>query len=344
MHNADMMVRAADKQQDEAETGEADLWFLPGPAEFDDSAGALDLPLPLAAAGGLADPAEWAAAQASLAGDLADLAQDLGRLQERLGLMGQGAIARLAASEALALGWWAGDRLSSDRLALWMSFRLGATGADGGAMMRLSWAARRLAAAVPQAGGAAAVLLGLAGQDAALLEEADAALAEVQGLHPLVRGAAAFRLWRQLDERPDHLRGLEAAVLGAKIGGGRALPFLPLAAAGFAALTATGGAERRLAGWLSGAHQAVLAGLMELDRLRRWQERAVESVADLSGRTPRLLLDCLARHPMVSAPQAESETGASRAAVERNLTLLVTRGIAREVTGAGRFRVWTAVV
>jgi Fe2+ or Zn2+ uptake regulation protein len=45
---------------------------------------------------------------------------------------------------------------------------------------------------------------------------------------------------------------------------------------------------------------------------------------------------------MVSAPQAQKETGASRAAVERNLTLLEARGLIREVTGAGRFRVWTA--
>jgi hypothetical protein len=92
-------------------------------------------------------------------------AQEAGRLQERLGLMGQGAVARLAASEALALGWWAGGRLTADRLALWMSFRLGATGADGGAMTRLSWVARRLAAGpVRQEGCDAAALLGLAGR------------------------------------------------------------------------------------------------------------------------------------------------------------------------------------
>jgi hypothetical protein len=338
-----MRARSPDKQRFEAETGDADLWFLPGPADPEEALGPIGLPAPRLAAPGLADPADWAAAQASLAADLADLAQEVGRLQERLGVMGQGAIARLAASEALALGWWAGDRLTADRLALWMSFRLGATGADGGAMTRLSWVARRLAAApMRQEGCDAAALLGLAGQDAGFLAEADAALADLAPLHPLVRGAAAFRLWRQLDERPDHLRGLEAAVLGAKIGGGRSLPFLPLAAAGFAALTATGSAERRLAGWVTGAHQAVLAGLLELDRLRRWQDRAAAAVADLSGRTPQLLLGCLARHPMVSAPQAEAETGASRAAVERNLTLLVTRGLVREVTGAGRFRVWAA--
>jgi Fic family protein len=47
---------------------------------------------------------------------------------------------------------------------------------------------------------------------------------------------------------------------------------------------------------------------------------------------------------MLAAAQAEAETGASRAAVQRNLDVLVARGLVREVTGQGRFRVWAAVV
>lgn len=39
---------------------------------------------------------------------------------------------------------------------------------------------------------------------------------------------------------------------------------------------------------------------------------------------------------------AEAETGASRAAVQRNLDLLVQRGLIREITGQGRYRVWAA--
>jgi len=317
----------------------ADLWFLPEEPEE-------SLPLPGPAAGRLVEPEAWRAAEASLAGELSDLAFEAGRLSERLRGPGPGGVQRLALEEAAALSWWTGDRIGSDRLSLWLSYRIGAADEGVEGLIRTAWAARRLMAPpVASVGTLVADMLGEAGRgDPAFAQEVAEALSGVTGLAGATRGCAAFHLWRSLDERPDHLRGLEAAVLGAKIGSGRALPFLPLAAAGFAALTATGGAERRLAGWLSGAHQAVLAGLMELDRLRRWQERAVESVAGLSGRTPRLLLDCLARHPMVSAPQAESETGASRAAVERNLTLLVTRGVAREVTGAGRFRVWTAAV
>lgn len=45
---------------------------------------------------------------------------------------------------------------------------------------------------------------------------------------------------------------------------------------------------------------------------------------------------------MIAAPQAEAETGASRAAVQRNLDTLAERGLIREITGQGRFRVWAA--
>lgn len=36
------------------------------------------------------------------------------------------------------------------------------------------------------------------------------------------------------------------------------------------------------------------------------------------------------------------ETGASRAAVQRNLAWMEARGLIREVTGRGRFRMWRA--
>jgi DNA-binding IclR family transcriptional regulator len=47
------------------------------------------------------------------------------------------------------------------------------------------------------------------------------------------------------------------------------------------------------------------------------------------------------RWPLVIAPLADGQTGASRAAVQRNLNLLTTRGLLREVTGQGRYRMWT---
>ena len=48
---------------------------------------------------------------------------------------------------------------------------------------------------------------------------------------------------------------------------GRALPFLPLSLTGFGGLTASGPAEARLSGWVTGAHRATLSALLMLERI-----------------------------------------------------------------------------
>ena len=68
--------------------------------------------------------------------------------------------------------------------------------------------------------------------------------------------------------------------------------------------------------------------------------RAGSAIAGLSGRTPPSLRAVLTDWPLVSAPMAEALTGASRAAVQRNLAWMEARGLIREVTGQGRFRMW----
>lgn len=312
---------------------EAALWFLP--AEEDDSA------VPAARCRPLIDLAAWRAAEADLAPDLAALAFDRGRLAERIAQMGGAAVTRLAEAEAASLSWWTGDRVAADRLALWLSFRTGAAGEDGAGVIRTAWAARRLMAPSGLAPSDLSAIFG-AGQAGVLAQEVAAALPP-GALGAVARGCAAFHLWQALDERPEPLRGLEAAVLGARIGGaGQAPGFLPLALAGHGALGAGGAVARRLAGWTMGAHQAVLAALMTLDRLRQWQARAAAAVTGLSGRTPPRLIACLMTHAMVTAPLVQAETAASRAAAQRNLDLFQSRGLIREVTGDRRFRVWTA--
>ena len=316
-------------------------WFLPGDGVEEES------PLfPPAREGRLVDPETWRMAEAKLVSDLSELTFDAGRLTERLRVSGTGAVQRLALEEAAALSWWTGDRVGADLLALWQSYRIGASEEDGEGLIRTAWAARRLMMAATAVGVQATVgdLLGEAGRgDAILAEDVAMALDGVSGLSPVVRGCAAFHLWRSLDERPDHLRGLEAAVLGARLSAGQGgLAFLPLALTGFGALTASGAAEVRLAAWIGGAHRAVFAALMALDRLAAWRARADAETADLSGRTPGQLIAVLAAHPMLGAAQAEFETGASRAAVLRNFDILEARGLVREVTGQGRFRVWAA--
>lgn len=312
-------------------------WFLP--AEPEEAA-----PLPRRPSQGLVEAGDWRRAEAALAADLAALAFDAGRLAERLAGTGPGAVQRLALDEAAALSWWTGDRVGAERLALWSSYRIGAAEEDGGGLIRTAWAARRLAASPLRGVGAAVTdLIGAEGRgDRTLAEEVAAAMQGVEELSAVTQGCALFHLWRSLDERPDHLSGLEAAVLGARVAGQGGLPFLPLALTGFGALMANGGPERRLQAWVQGAHRAVLAALMALGRLAEWRERAGAATADLSGRTPSRLIAALAARPMLGAAEAGAETGASRAAVLRNLDLLAARGLVREVTGQGRFRVWAA--
>jgi hypothetical protein len=319
-------------------------WFLP-PDEED--AGLAD-PSLRPAQRSLVDAEGWQVAESAQAGALADLSFDLGRLAERAVLAGPGALQRLALEEAVALSWWTGDRIGLDRLALWTSYRIGATEEDGGGLIRTAWAARRLGATLARGRGLSAKLdaaLGEEGRaDPGLIADVVAALEPLTGTSAVTRAVALFHLWRSLDERPDHLRGLEAAVLAARVAGQGGLPFLPLALTGFGALTAGGKPEARLSAWVQGAHRAVLAALMTLDRLIQWRARAEAATTDLSGRTPARLIAALAARPMLGAAEAEFETGASRAAVQRNLDLLASRGLVREVTGQGRFRVWAAKV
>ena len=57
-------------------------------------------------------------------------------------------------------------------------------------------------------------------------------------------------------------------------------------------------------------------------------------MSTLSGKTPPALSALLTEWPVVSAPIAEKRIGASRAA----------RGLIREVTGQGRFRMWSIAI
>jgi hypothetical protein len=310
---------------------EVDLWFLPALDEAETAAPTAEL-LPFA---------EWSAAQEALATDLAALCFDMGRLTERSTGLGEAAPQRLAQAEAVALSWWLGERISADRLALWLGNRIGALGEDAGGLTRIAWAARRLAAPAP-AQPSIAMHLGFAPETAAAqtAKDATAALAAVSSLHAVTYSCAAFHLWRSLVERPDPLRDIEAAVLAARLGTGTATGFLPQSLISFAGLTASGSPKRRLAAWIFASHQAVRDALMQLERLADWQTRARAQTQDLSGRTPPALITAVMRHPMITAPQAQAETASSRAAVQRNLAELTTRGLLREVTGQGRFRVW----
>lgn len=124
------------------EAHEEDLWFLPGPLDEEPD----DLP-----PGPRAEPAEtsviddWAKAEAAHAALLARVAGRLGALDDRLLRGPEGWRHRLALIEAADLSWFAGDRVSSDGLALWVSMRLSGAQDDTNALARAHWAVRRLA-------------------------------------------------------------------------------------------------------------------------------------------------------------------------------------------------------
>lgn len=322
---------------------EADLWFLPGPME--------DAPDDRPPRGAGPDP--WRRAEAGLAARLARVAGRMGALDERLRRGPPGWRQRLALIEAADLGWLLGDRIAPDRLAQWVALRLSGVAEDAAALARLGWAVRRLGGGPGPEADLAAFL---DRRDAQTAEDpadplADRAggwlalMARTDDLHPITRACAGFHQWGAagLGDR------LEAAVTAARIaaGAGGGAVFAPLAMGGAMGRTlglrAQGTEAARLARWLEGMEAACLTALRHLDDIEGWAARAEAAMAPLSGRTPRALRAVLCEWPLVSAPMAEALTGASRAAVQRNLAWMEGRGLVREVTGQGRFRMWRAV-
>ena len=137
---------------------------------------------------------------------------------------------------------------------------------------------------------------------------------------------------------------MEAAVTAARIAAseGKGAVFAPLAMGGAGGLRADGLPAERLARWLHGMETACLTAMRHLDDLEAWSARAETMMTPLSGKTPPALRAVLTEWPLVSAPMAETLTGASRAAVQRNLAWMEVHGLIREVTGQGRFMVWAA--
>lgn len=327
------------------ETGEEDLWFLPGPPE-----GEPDFlpPLPRAEPDERAQVAGWQKAQAAEALHLAQAAARLGALDERLRRGPEGWRHRLALIEASGLSWLSGDRITPDRLGLWQAMRASAAGEDTAALQRTAWAFRRLSGG-PGPGADIAGFLGrheARGDDpltgrisgwAAIMKAASA-------LHPIVRACFAFHLWPLAGIGPEG-DVLEGAVIAARMsaGGGQGgVLFAPVLMSGAGGLRGGGGPQERLHRWLQAVDQGILRAMRHLDQLDHWESEARARIKPLSGRTPPRLIEVFRSWPLVTAPLAEELTGASRAAVQRNIAWFEAQHLVQEVTGQGRFRVWRA--
>ena len=332
------------------ETSEDDLWFLPGPINDEPE----DLP-----PGPRAEPREikviddWRSAEAGSAARLARAAGRLGALDDRLRRGPRGWRHRLALLEAADLSWFVGDRIGADRLALWISLRLSGVHDDTGALAGIGWAVRRLAGGPGPEGDLSAFLDRRDPENMGADAEpfADRAggwldlMAQAVALHPITRACMGFHLWSLagLGHQGDQL---EKAVTAARIaaGDGTGAVFAPLAMGGARGLRAGGLPVSRLAWWLDGMETACLTAMRHLDDIEAWAERTKAAMTPLSGRTPPALRAVLTEWPLVSAPMAEALTGASRAAVQRNLAWMEAQGLIREMTGQGRYRMWRAAI
>ena len=321
-------------------------WFMPGPLEEEPD----DLPPgPRAEPPDTAVIDDWAKAEGVHAARLAGVAGRLGALDDRLLRGPEGWQYRLALIEAADLSWFAGDRVSADRLALWVSMRLSGAQDDPNALARVGWAIRRLTGGPGPKGDLAAFL---DRRDPDSIEDSaerfeDRAggwlhvMAAAANLHPITRACMGFHLWN-LAGLGQHGDQMEAAVTASRIAAsdGSGAIFAPLAMGGAGGLRASGLPPERLARWLDGMNSAILTAMRNLDDTQTWSARAEKVMSQLSGRTPAALRSALTEWPLVSAPMAEVLTGASRAAVQRNLAWMEERGLIREVTQQGRFRMW----
>lgn len=338
-----------DLGETDAETSEDDLWFLPGPMEEEPD----HLPPgPRAETSERSTIDDWTQAEAGSAAQLARVAGRLGALDDRLRRGPQGWRHRLALIEAADLSWFAGDRVGPDRLALWTSMRLSGAQEDTAALARVGWAVRRLTAGPGPEVDLAAFLdrrdpETMTGEAEPFADRAGGWLELMQAatdLHPITRSCMGFHLWAMagLGQMGDRI---EAAVTAARLANdasGGAV-FAPLAMGGAGGLRAAGAPSARLVRWLEGMDSALSTAMRHLDDIENWSARAETEMTPLSGRTPPALRRILTEWPLVSAPMAEALTGASRAAVQRNLAWMETRDLIHEVTGQGRFRMWRVI-
>jgi hypothetical protein len=175
-------------------------------------------------------------------------------------------------------------------------------------------------------------------------------MGEAADLHPVSRACMGFHLWHvaDLSSADDHL---EAAVTASRVAvsdlvasaGRPGTIFAPISMGGGGGFRTTGDPAARLARWLNAMESGVFTALRRLDEVEAWATEATETMAKLSGRTPPQLRAVFVEWPLVSVQMAEKLTGAHRATVQRNIDWMEERGLVKEVTGQGRYRMWRII-
>ena len=331
-------------------TDDDDLWFLPGPP-IDEAP--TDPLWEQADRQAIFDPRDWRRAEAAQGRGLARAAAAFARLDA---LVSDGFAKRLALAETSALLWAQGDWVSADRIALYGLLRESSL-KDARGLSRADWAVQRvLGAGMPED---LAVFLGRRRAEFDGLEnlgrhpvgvefdglEGDwqAARRGLEDTHPITQAAGLFAAWRAFGlSAPND--ALEAGVAAGKIGGaeGRNLRFLPVASGG--AIGQGGAVADRLARWYAAVENACLQAEMQHAQLNTWAKRARQASAGLSGKTPALLIEALQATPALSAGMVARTCSCDKATARRNLNRFAKLGSIREITGQGRYKVWSAAL
>lgn len=306
-------------------------------------------------------PADWLAAQATLAVLLAGAALAAGRLEARLSLMDDkaraGATRRLALIEIEEMLRAGGTPLSREEIGL--DAMAARAGTDPGTMAQARWALRRLEgqsdphrlrdflalhrnpdqADAPWSDRPTGASFDMAA--AGFLD----AMKDLSGLHPLARAPAARMLWRLAALSPDGA-AIEGAVWAAR-DMARATPglaFLPLGRHGRAIWADGGPPEQRLSRHLAAAQQGASDACRLLDRITDWARAACRATATIKGQNPARIVAALAAHPVLHTAGVADLAVISRDTAERLLVRMQRLGLVREITGTRRFRLWSAAV
>lgn len=313
------------------------------------------------------DLGPWHKAETALGRELATASAALARLDERLLIHPHrdALVTRLAVLEVCDLSWIDGADLPVETLALYHVAHTGGGQGNSRGLLRADWAIRRLCRCDVDLDDRDALIafLGLKinrNADDTLMDLIDRALGPLfvheldtwigvlrgdAGLHPLTRAAVGYQFWKFL-ELSRSVDIIEPAVIAARIGatGLEALPFVPIATGNRRALHNLGlQPSERLGTWLTRAAAACEAARRELILIDRWEARARDVIAGMSGKTPARLACALIAHPVVSARMLAEEGDVSPASALRALVRFEELGLTREVTGGGRFRFWRAL-
>lgn len=271
----------------------------------------------------------------------------------------RGAITRLAMIEVEAMGWAAGRPIAADELG--RDLMDARAGTDLAALHRARWAIARLQGRgrpddlrgflglhrTDNADPCAPVTLrpGGAAFDAAAAEFG-MGLAALADSHALIRAAYGSLLWRLADLSVEG-EVIEPACWAARVIAEdcEAALFAPMAMAGRRLWIGGGGTPtERLSVWCDTVAHGAEASRQVIMRISRWSTQALRATAQIRGDNPARVIAALAARPLMPTAMVATDAGISRDTAERLLTRMAAMGLLREITGARRFRLWTAAV